>query len=166
FCCQPGSGECSACSRCGDLIVQAVPLRSLASRVAGFPRGDRLVALGLLTSMFGYDPALVRRLLENKLAARGRRVVSAALRLFELGWRDAGAYVPDGCRRRAQGLRARVAATAVATATTAATAVAMAPLAACTSPADGMPDPLSEWASAAAARSYSTAPSAYGTAQP
>ena len=167
FCCQPGSGECSACSRCGDLIVQAVPLRSLASRVAGFPRGDRLVALGLLTSIFGYDPALVRRLLENKLAARGRRVVSAALRLFELGWRDAGAYVPDGCRRRAQGLRARVAAaTAAATATTAATAVATAPLAASTSPANGTPDAVSEWAPAAAARSYSTAPAAYSTAQP
>lgn len=76
------------------LAVYRVPWRALASRISLFPDGHRFVVLGVLTWMFGYDPDLVRRLLENRLAARGRRLVSAALRLLELGWREAPRFVP------------------------------------------------------------------------
>lgn len=98
----PGDGEAGGE---GSLAVWRVPWRALADRIPGFPQGDRIVALGLLTWLFGYDPAVVRRVLENRLAARGRRVVSAALRLFELGWRDASPFVPEGCCQVARRLR-------------------------------------------------------------
>lgn len=81
-----------------SLPVCPVPFRALASRIPAFPQGDRIVALGLLTWIFAYDPALVRRLLENRLAPRGGRWVSAGLRLFELGWRDASRFVPRPVR--------------------------------------------------------------------
>src|SRR5690606_39080793 len=89
----PASDPLPGPSRFGLPVCQ-VPFRALASRIPAFPQGDRVVALGLLTWMFGYDPTLVRRLLENRLAPRGCRYVSAGLRLFEVGWRDAFRFVP------------------------------------------------------------------------
>ena len=77
--------------------VRPLPLTALASRISGVSDGHRLVALGMLAWMYGRDPDLVRRLLENGLAPRGGRMVSAALRLFEIGWREAPRWV----RRRA-----------------------------------------------------------------
>ncbi|MBO8141296.1 MAG: hypothetical protein H0Z37_03830 [Firmicutes bacterium] len=74
--------------------IQAVPFGALASRIPAFPRGERMVALGVLAWMLKRDPDLLRHLVTNRLAARGRRAVSAALRLFELGWREAPHLVP------------------------------------------------------------------------
>lgn len=94
----PGEGASAseACnpSHWGSLPVRLVPLRALASRVPAFPQGERIVALGLLARLFDHDPAEVRRALENRFAPGGRRTVSAALRLFELGWRDAALFLP------------------------------------------------------------------------
>lgn len=72
-----------------DLLIQPVPLAALANHVPGLADGDRLVALGMLAWVYGREPDTVRKLLENQLASYGGRTVSAALRLFELGWREA-----------------------------------------------------------------------------
>lgn len=76
--------------------VQRLPLQALAAHIPSVVHGDRLIALGMLAWAYRRDPDVVRKLLENKLAPRGRRAVSAALRLFELGWREAPRWV--ACR--------------------------------------------------------------------
>lgn len=76
------------------LCVHPLPLREWAAQVPGLSGGERLVALGMLAWMYDRDPDVIRRLLENRLAFRGGRVISAALRLFELGWREAPRRAP------------------------------------------------------------------------
>lgn len=77
-------------------LVQPVPLTALAAHIPSFPSGQRMVALGVLTWVYARDPDSVRRLLENELASCGSRTVSAGLRLFEIGWREAPRWV--ACR--------------------------------------------------------------------
>lgn len=77
--------------RAVDVVL--LPLSRLAAHIPSYAGGQRLVALGMLAWMYGRDPDTVRRLLENELAVRGGRTVSAALRLFELGWREAPRWV-------------------------------------------------------------------------
>lgn len=81
--------------------VRPLPLSALAARIPAIAGGHRLVGLGMLVWMYGRDPDVVRKLLENGLAPGGGRGVSAALRLFELGWREAPGWVR---RRHAPGL--------------------------------------------------------------
>src|SRR5690606_31067100 len=73
--------------RAVDVVL--LPWSRLAGHIPSYAGGQRLVALGMRAWMYGRDPDTVRRLLENERAVRGGRTVSAALRLFELGWREA-----------------------------------------------------------------------------
>lgn len=79
--------------------ARPLPLSALASRVPSVAYGDRLVLLGLWTWMCGLHPDWVRRTLENSLAGRSGRAVSAALRLFELGWREAPRWLSTWAAR-------------------------------------------------------------------
>lgn len=105
--CGPGHGGCllvdGSClggTAAGELDCRAglrvhrVPLRQWAVQIPGLVGGERLIALGMLGWMYGRDPAVIRRLLENRLASRGGRVIRAALRLFEFGWREAPQWAP------------------------------------------------------------------------
>lgn len=92
--------------------ARLLPLSALACRIPSLAYGDRLVLLGMWTWMCGLDADVVRRVLESALAVRGARTASAALRLFELGWREAPWWLPPWpARSGASSLRAPAPAT-------------------------------------------------------
>lgn len=91
---RPAALDSAAVMTTGTPAIHYLPLTALAARLPSVVHGERLVLLGMWSWMFGRDPDVVRQVLEASLARHGGRAVSAALRLFELGWHEAPQWLP------------------------------------------------------------------------
>lgn len=67
--------------------VVEVPMEQECRRIVSDPRrGKNMFALGMLCSIYGFDPALAREQVARTFAKKSRAVIDANVQLLEAGW--------------------------------------------------------------------------------